>query len=211
MTIAEGIRSLIAVLYLDDFYLREFVVEKLELLSILTSFVTMSIDHARLHEKTMQLACKDGLTDLYNHRRFKKSFADELARSRRYRKMMSIILVDVDDFKIFNDTYGHPKGDIVLQEIANMLREQLMDCDTLFLYGGGEFVALLPESDLQEAVKIAVRIHSSSKRSHRASVLNLPGSGASRSAPGSRLFRLRVRMAIRCSRSSTISWAGPSA
>lgn len=169
LAIEEGIRSLIAVpleihqrtigvLYLDDFKPREFFAEKLELLSILSSFATMSIDHARLHERTKQLACTDGLTGLYNHRQFKKIFSDEVARANRYNKPLSIILFDVDDFKKFNDTYGHPNGDIVLQEMANLLRELLRDCDTIYRYGGEEFVALLPETALLEAIKVAQRI-----------------------------------------------------
>jgi PleD family two-component response regulator len=119
LAIKEGIQALIAiplkihkrtigVLYLDDFQPREFLKEKLELLSILASFATMSIDHARLYERTQQLACTDGLTGLYNHRQFKKMFAEEVARACRYNKSLSIILFDVDDFKKFNDTYGHP-------------------------------------------------------------------------------------------------------
>ena len=169
LAIKEGIRSLIAVplkihkstigvLYLDDFKPREFFEEKLELLTILTSFAAMSVDHARLYEKTTQLACTDGLTGLYNHRQFKKIFADEVARATRYNKTLSIILFDVDNFKKFNDTYGHPNGDIVLQEMANMLHELLRDCDTIYRYGGEEFVALLPETPLPEAIKVAERI-----------------------------------------------------
>ena len=169
LAIKEGIRSLIAaplkiqkktigVLYLDDFKPREFFEEKLELLSILTSFATMSIDHARLHEKTAQLACTDGLTGLYNHRQFKKNFIDEVSRANRYNKTLSIILFDVDNFKKFNDTYGHPNGDIVLQEMATMLHELLRDCDTIYRYGGEEFVALLPETALPEATRVAERI-----------------------------------------------------
>ena len=169
LAIKEGIRSLIAaplkiqkqtigVLYLDDFKPREFFEEKLELLSILTSFATMSIDHARLHETTAQLACTDGLTGLYNHRQFKKNFVDEVSRAKRYNKTLSIILFDVDDFKKFNDTYGHPNGDIVLQEMATMLRELLRDCDTIYRYGGEEFVTLLPETALPEAIRVAERI-----------------------------------------------------
>ena len=169
LAIEEGIRSLIAVplkihkrtigvLYLDDFKSREFDAEKLEFLSVLSSFATMSIDHARLHERTLQLACTDGLTGLYNHRQFKKNFNEEVARAYRYSKPLAIILLDVDDFKKFNDTYGHPNGDIVLQEMAIMLKELLRDCDSLFRYGGEEFVTLLPETPLDEAVKVAERI-----------------------------------------------------
>jgi len=169
LAIKEGIRSLFAVplkihkrtigvLYLDDFKPREFAAEKLELLSVLTSFATMSIDHARLHEWTLRLACTDGLTGLYNHRQFTKIFTEEVARAYRYDKALSIILFDVDNFKKFNDTYGHPNGDVVLQEMATMLHELLRDCDTIFRYGGEEFVVLLPETALPEAIKVAERI-----------------------------------------------------
>ncbi len=169
LAIEEGIRSLIAVplkihkrtigvLYLDDFKAREFEAEKLELLSVLSSFATMSIDHARLYARTLQLACTDGLTGLYNPRQFKKTFIEEVARAKRYSKPLAVILLDVDDFKKFNDTYGHPNGDIVLQEMAVMLKELLRDCDSLFRYGGEEFVTLLPETPLAEAVKVAERI-----------------------------------------------------
>lgn len=169
MVADEGIRSLIAVplkiqrrtigvLYLDDFVPRCHPPAKLELLSILASFATMSIDHARLHERTMQLACTDGLTGLYNHRQFKKVFFDEVGRALRYKHSLSIILLDVDDFKKFNDTYGHPNGDIVLQEMSSLLRELLRDCDLIFRYGGEEFVALLPETALLEAVNVAERV-----------------------------------------------------
>lgn len=169
LAIAEGLRSLIAiplkiqmrtigVLYLDDFTPREFEADRLELLSILTSFATMSVDHAHLHERTLQLACTDGLTGLYNHRQFKKVFSEEIARAGRYSKPLAVILFDVDNFKLFNDTYGHPNGDVVLQEMATMLRELLRDSDTIYRYGGEEFVALLPETSLPEALQVAERI-----------------------------------------------------
>lgn len=167
--IDEGIRSLIAVplkihkrtigiLYLNDFKPRNFTPDKLELLSILTSFATMSIDHARLHEQAQQLACTDGQTGLYNQRQFNKAFAEEVARANRYDKALSIIMFAVDNFREFNDTYGHANGDTVLQELANMLHELLRDSDMVFRYGGEEFVALLPETPLGEATKVAERI-----------------------------------------------------
>jgi len=118
----------------------------------------MSIDNARLYEKTLQLACTDGLTGLFNHRQFKKVFADEVARANRYDNVLAIIILDVDDFKKFNDTYGHPNGDLVLQKVASTLQNLLRDCDTLFRYGGEEFVVLLPETDVPEGIKVAERI-----------------------------------------------------
>lgn len=165
----EGIRSLIAVplkiqrkiigiLYLDDFQPRQFSADRLSMLSILGSFASMSIDNARLYHRTLELAWTDGLTGLYNQRQFKAMFAEEVARSARYGKPLSLVLFDLDNFKAFNDTYGHPTGDVVLQELANLLSELLRGSDRLFRYGGEEFVALLPETAFEDALRVAERI-----------------------------------------------------
>jgi diguanylate cyclase (GGDEF)-like protein len=118
----------------------------------------MSIDNARLHQRTLELACTDGLTGLYNQRQFKKVFHEEIARAGRYGKPLSIILLDVDDFKKFNDTYGHPNGDIVLQQMARLLLELLRDSDLVFRYGGEEFIILLPETSFPATLQVAERI-----------------------------------------------------
>lgn len=164
----EGIRSLIAVslkyqekivgvLYLDDFAPRQFNPRLLQMLSVLGSFATMSIDNARLHERTRQLASTDGLTGLHNYRMFKQMVREEIVRTGRYRKPMSLIMFDVDDFKRYNDLYGHPAGDRALVALAALMRESLRDCDILFRYGGEEFMALLPETDIAEALVAAER------------------------------------------------------
>mgnify|MGYP001073909414 CR=1 FL=1 len=169
LAMEEGIRSLIAVplkmqrhivgiLYLDDFQPRCFPAERLYVLSILGSFASMSIDNARLYRRTLELACTDGLTGLYNQRQFKKLFAEEVARSARYGKPLSLVLFDIDNFKTFNDTYGHPTGDVILQELATLLQELLRGSDRLFRYGGEEFVALLPETSFDDALRAAERI-----------------------------------------------------
>jgi diguanylate cyclase (GGDEF)-like protein len=169
LALAEGIRSLIAVplkmqrkivgvLYVDDFRPRQFSGDSLHLLSVLGSFASMSIDNARLYRRTLELACTDGLTGLYNQRQFKKMFPEEVARSSRYGKPLSLILFDVDNFKKFNDIYGHPTGDVVLQELANLLKELLRGSDMLYRYGGEEFVALLPETAFPDALCVAERI-----------------------------------------------------
>jgi diguanylate cyclase (GGDEF)-like protein len=165
----EGIRSLIAVpliihnslvgiLYVNDFTPRRIEPNRLRYLSILGSFATMSIDNARLHLRTLELACTDGLTGVLNHRQFKRDFKEEVCRAVRYNAALSIIMLDIDDFKRFNDAYGHPNGDVVLRELAGLLRELLRDCDQVYRYGGEEFVALLPETRLQEALVAAERV-----------------------------------------------------
>lgn len=165
---AEGIRSLIAVplqiknktvgaLYLDDFAVRTFPEERLRLLPILASFAAMSIENAKLHEEMRALACTDGLTGLYNHRQFKLMIKDELGRAARHQKPLSLVMFDIDDFKKFNDTYGHPNGDKVLAAVAEILRESVRDYDLTFRYGGEEFIVILPETGLEMALAAAER------------------------------------------------------
>jgi len=169
LAVNEGIRSLVAmplmiqdhivgIIYLNDFVPRQFPASRRKLLPILGSFAAMSIDNARLHERTRELACTDGLTGLYNHSQFKKNFSEELIRARRYQKPLALIMLDIDDFKRFNDRYGHPVGDRVLVEVAGILAETVRDCDFTYRYGGEEFIAILPEAELDEALVAAERI-----------------------------------------------------
>jgi diguanylate cyclase (GGDEF)-like protein len=175
LAVDEGIRSLIAIplkvkektvgiLYVDDFAPRRFPEERLRLLPILASFAAMSIDNARLHERMRALACTDGLTGLYNHRQFKQMFRDEMGRAVRYQKALALIMLDIDDFKKFNDTYGHPAGDNVLTTVACILRKSLRECDLAFRYGGEEFILLLPETCMEEALVAAERVRSAIER-----------------------------------------------
>lgn len=169
LAVAEGIRSLIAVplkiqnhiigiLYLNAFEPRHFAEGRLRLLSILASFATMSIDNARLHQRMRQMACTDGLTGLYNHRQFRCMFRDEMLRTVRHQKSLSLIMLDIDDFKKFNDSYGHPNGDKVLILVATVLRDCLRGYDLTFRYGGEEFIAILPECGCEQAQLAAERI-----------------------------------------------------
>jgi len=169
ITLKEGIRSLVCIplkvqsrivgiLYLDDFVPREFDREKLKLLDVLASFAAMAIDNAQLHTRTRLMAITDALTGLYNHRYFQQMFGRELSRAKRYHKPLSLIMMDVDDFKKFNDTYGHPHGDKVLGAMGDILAEALRSTDFAFRYGGEEFIVLLPETDFPSALQVAERL-----------------------------------------------------
>lgn len=105
-----------------------------------------------------ELANTDPLTGLYNYRFFTERFHRELELSKRFNKPLSLIIIDIDHFKIFNDTYGHLAGDEVLKESAEIFRQNIRDEDTLCRYGGEEFLILLPATSIEEAHKCAERI-----------------------------------------------------
>jgi diguanylate cyclase (GGDEF)-like protein len=104
------------------------------------------------------LAIRDGLTGLYNHRYFQETLAVELVRSNRYRKSVSLVFMDVDAFKKYNDTYGHPEGDKILITLANIFSDSLRKSDTVARYGGEEFVLILPETEREGALHLAENI-----------------------------------------------------
>ena len=113
-----------------------------------------------------RLAMIDFLTDTYNHRYFSARMEEEFNRAIRYNLSLSCILLDIDDFKWVNDTYGHRRGDTILREVASVIKGTIRKTDFLARYGGEEFVILLPQTDLAgafqegERIRQAVRNHS---------------------------------------------------
>jgi diguanylate cyclase (GGDEF)-like protein len=112
-------------------------------------------------EEVERLAITDSLTSLYNRRHLFELADRELQRSRRYRLPLSVVMVDIDEFKRVNDTYGHAIGDQVLQGVAESCRKELREVDVIGRYGGDEFVALLPETGLSAACQVAERLRKS--------------------------------------------------
>ncbi|MGC8668043.1 MAG: diguanylate cyclase [Chthonomonadales bacterium] len=100
----------------------------------------------------------DGLTGLRNHRFFLSSLNDLFALSSRQNMELSLIMLDVDKFKDYNDTFGHPAGDDVLRTVSRILKENVRDCDTAARYGGEEFAVLLPGADAKQSIQIAERL-----------------------------------------------------
>jgi two-component system cell cycle response regulator len=101
---------------------------------------------------------RDGLTGLYNHRYFLEALEREFARSRRYRRPLSLMMLDLDGFKSINDACGHQQGDQVLKGIARLLLQSVRFVDLAARYGGDEFVVLLPETELRQAARAGKRI-----------------------------------------------------
>ena len=112
-------------------------------------------------EEVERLAITDSLTSLYNRRHLFELADREFQRARRYRIPLSIMMVDIDEFKRVNDTYGHAIGDQVLQGVAECCRKELRGVDVIGRYGGDEFVALLPETGLPAACQVAERLRRS--------------------------------------------------
>ncbi|BCA79152.1 diguanylate cyclase [Desulfuromonas sp. AOP6] len=120
------------------------------------------MDHLRQVKSDLaRLALTDSLTHLYNRAFFDVTLEAELARSVRTGKPFSLMLLDLDHFKKVNDTYGHPQGDRVLQEVAKCLGRTVRRTDTPCRYGGEEFALILPETNAPQAFTLASRIHKS--------------------------------------------------
>jgi two-component system cell cycle response regulator len=133
------------------------------------------IQKALEHARTRRLASTDGLTEVYNHRTFQERLAQEVDRARRYNRPLSLLMIDVDRFKVYNDTYGHPQGDVVLQELARLLKDMSRTSDTVARYGGEEFAIILPETDSVSAQKIGQRLREHVERHAFPGAERLPG------------------------------------
>jgi len=122
----------------------------LKLMSILVNMMTSALENINNYRIIEELSFTDSMTGLYNYRYFYKRLNEELFRSRRYYRNLALAIFDIDDFKVFNDTYGHQAGDTVLRQIGTYLRELVRATDVVCRYGGEEFCIIMQETDLGE-------------------------------------------------------------
>lgn len=120
------------------------------------AFESVRLRH--LMHRYANMATTDSLTGLLNHRRAQEALRAELRRAERYGRPLAVMMLDVDGFKQFNDTYGHPQGDLLLQSIARILRANVRSVDHIGRYGGEEFIVILPETSYPEACALAERV-----------------------------------------------------
>jgi diguanylate cyclase (GGDEF)-like protein len=131
-----------------------------DLIGSLAGQVALSITHAKHVASVEFQAITDGLTGLYNYRFFLNLLDHEFKRAIRYSRPLSLLLIDIDHFKRYNDNNGHSLGNKVLRQVAEIMRNVSRDVDFTVRYGGEEFVVLLPETELQEAAVFAERLRS---------------------------------------------------
>jgi diguanylate cyclase (GGDEF)-like protein len=147
--------------------------EERELLTSLAGTAAVSIENVGLHEAVQRQAVTDELTGLFNHRRFQEALVGETERARRFGQPMGLVMIDIDNFKGVNDTYGHQTGDRVLAEVARVLQETAREIDAPARYGGEELAIVLPQTDLEGTYQLAERV----RRGIEALELALDGDG----------------------------------
>jgi diguanylate cyclase (GGDEF)-like protein len=127
-------------------------------LQAVASELVVAVENSRLYRLTKRLAITDELTDLYNYRYLQQRLDDEMGRADRYSKRLSLLMLDLDDFKRINDLHGHLVGDRVLAEIGQLLKSTVREVDVVARYGGEEFTIILPETDASGAFIVAEKI-----------------------------------------------------
>ncbi|HSB00771.1 MAG TPA: diguanylate cyclase [Anaerolineales bacterium] len=129
-----------------------------DLLNALAGSIAVAIDNARLHAEVRIMAMTDVVSGLANRRAFDEILHAEVTRATRYNQPISLIILDLDSFKEYNDKWGHPAGDVRLKEIAGLLRSNVRDPDVAVRYGGEEFAVILPNTPKSGAMRLAERL-----------------------------------------------------
>ena len=143
---------------------RRFTEDDLDMLRSLAVEAALALENIELHFQLHRQAVTDELTGLANHGRFQELLNVEIEQVHRYHHPIGLIMLDIDDFKAVNDTYGHPQGDAVLRHVARVLQENSRDADSPARYGGEELSLILPHTDLEGAHAIAERIRTAVER-----------------------------------------------
>jgi len=150
-----------------------FTDKDLRMFSVFASQAAVAIENARLYNETKELSLTDALTKTANRRHFNLVLDSEIKKARGYSRHLSLAMIDLDDFKVFNDDFGHVAGDKMLSHIADMLKDNLRDTDFVARYGGEEFVVIFPETSHPLALKVSERLRNAVETRQ----LNIKGKG----------------------------------
>ncbi len=153
----------------------QFTPEEVALLQAVGHQVGVAIENARLYGETQRLSITDALTGLHNRRALEERLQEELRRAQRYHHPLSLIMADIDYFKQYNDTHGHPQGDVILRQVAGLLQAQARETDFVARYGGEEFLIIMPETSKAAGMEMAERIRTGMGRNQFAHAETQPG------------------------------------
>ncbi|MFN3699031.1 MAG: GGDEF domain-containing protein, partial [Dictyoglomus sp.] len=140
---------------------------------ILRAQISAAIQGALLFEEINKLVITDPLTGLFNRRYIEEEIQKEIARSQRYERPLSVMVLDLDNFKLVNDTFGHKYGDEILKKIGETLKKSCRKVDVVGRYGGDEFVVILPETNLEKSIRVADKIIKNVEKINIATANNL--------------------------------------
>ena len=138
----------------------------LDILSILVNMAGIAYKNVRHLKSIEELSYTDSITGLYNYRYFYKRLTEEVFRAKRFDRKLALVIFDIDDFKVYNDTYGHQAGDQLLKQLGELLSRTVRSIDVVSRYGGEEFCTIMPESDQEECLKFLERL--------RKNIMNYP-------------------------------------
>jgi diguanylate cyclase (GGDEF)-like protein len=149
----------LGVLMVDNLLSQEEISEEtITLLKMVSIQIGLALKNARLYKKVEELSVMDSLTGLYVQRHFHQRIREELSRAHRHHTPVSLVMLDIDHFKIINDTYGHPAGDRVMKVMSSKITSSIRKFDVAVRYGGDEFIVLMPGSNETETLRTAERI-----------------------------------------------------
>ncbi|GAH91357.1 unnamed protein product, partial [marine sediment metagenome] len=131
---------------------------QIRLLERLALQIAVPIENSQLYARAEQRARIDELTGLFNRRHFEERLKEEIARHSRYSNAFSLLMLDLDNLKTYNDIYGHPAGDEILKQIGSIIRSSIRNADQAFRYGGDEFTVILPQTSGEDAYVVAERV-----------------------------------------------------
>ncbi|MHB8946502.1 MAG: GGDEF domain-containing protein [Bacillota bacterium] len=137
---------------------RQVTDEEQGILYAVASEIGTAVDHAQLHARVKELASRDSVTGLFNHGEFFRLLRREVVRATSLHRKLSVLMLDVDEFKRFNDTYGHLSGDAALRDLGRELRAAIRERDQAARYGGEEFAVIAPDTDAEQGLEMARRI-----------------------------------------------------